>query len=54
MHVKVKCFSMFSDVLPSCAAEVSSTAAVAGSEGSPAHGRVRQKSIQGTMGFHQN
>ena len=55
MHVKVKCFSMFSDVWPSCAAEVSSTAAsVAASEGSPAHGRVRQKSLQGTMGFHQN
>ena len=43
MHVKVKCFSMFSDVLPSSAAEVSSTAAsVAGSEGSPAHGRAQK------------
>ena len=56
MHVKVKCFSMFSDVLPSCAAEVSSTAApVAGSEGSPAHGAVSDKNhFKEPCGFIKN
>ena len=46
---------MFSDVLPSCAAEVSSTASVAGSEGSPAHGAVSDKNhFKEPWGFIKN
>ena len=46
------CFQMFCQAVPLRSARTA--ASVAGSEGSPAHGRVRQKSLQGTMGFHQN